>query len=654
MTGSVQGRGRETAPADRTAGDSVAPHRDPPGEAGLHLRILATSDLHASLMPYDYYNDRATDRVGLVRTAGLIAAARGEAANVLLFDNGDLLQGSPQGDFYAGLTGSGPEAVHPMIAAMNALGYDAATLGNHDFNYGLETLERSLRGADFPFVLANVRKAGVAGAGPPLLPPWVILTRDLKDARGGRVTLRIGVAGFVPPQIMLWDRDILAGRVEAADAVGSVRTTVAELRRAGADVVIVLNHSGIGHPDAAPDAENTGIAVGRIGGVDAQILGHSHEVFPGAGIVRVAGVDPERGLIGDTPSVLPGSRGSHLGVIDLALARDGQGWRVHASRSEARPIARLGAGGKLLPATTDDAAVRDAAMRPHLATLGYIRRPVGHTEVALHSYFSLLAPDRGLGLVAGAQRAAITRALRAGGLIADLPVLSAVAPLKCGGIGGPENYVDIPPGPVEIRHCADLCPFPNHMRATRITGAVLVEWLERSAAMFLQVTPGTHGQTLLNPGHPCYNFDVIDGVTYRIDLSQPSRHAADGRLAVPGAARIVDLRHAGRPVRPGDMFIVATNSYRLGGSGGFPADIRGDILLQSALSNRDALTRHVAQAGSLRPEPAPIWSFVPMPGTSVIYDTGPRAAAHLGDLAHLRPERIGLTGEGFLRLRLHL
>ncbi|HID67480.1 MAG TPA: 2',3'-cyclic-nucleotide 2'-phosphodiesterase, partial [Roseibacterium sp.] len=186
-----------------------------------HLRIMETTDLHVHIFPYDYYGDRPVDTVGLARTASLINDVRAEATNSLLLDNGDFLQGNPMGDYMAYERGMAEGDSHPVINAMNALGFDASTLGNHEFNYGLNFLMNSLSGSGFPVVCANV--ATELGATPTddttLVPPYVILDREITDGAGQAQPIRIGVIGFVPPQIMTWDRRLLEGNVMARDIV---------------------------------------------------------------------------------------------------------------------------------------------------------------------------------------------------------------------------------------------------------------------------------------------------------------------------------------------------------------------------------------------------------------------------------------------------
>ena len=213
-----------------------------PGNAAeVRLRILETTDLHMNLLNYDYYQDKPTDEYGLAKTITLIKAARAEVKNSLLFDNGDLLQGSPLGDFVANGPPLQPGQVHPAYKVLNALGMDAANIGNHEFNYGLPFLRQAIAGAAFPYVSANVHIDD--GDGNPdndlhAFTPYVILERSVSDAAGAQHRLKIGVIGFVPPQILVWDRLRLDGKLTVRDIQETARRRVPEMRAQGADIVV--------------------------------------------------------------------------------------------------------------------------------------------------------------------------------------------------------------------------------------------------------------------------------------------------------------------------------------------------------------------------------------------------------------------------------
>lgn len=627
--------------------------------AAARLRLLGTTDLHAHLLPYDYFRDRESDAVGLVRTASLIAEARAEVENCLLFDSGDVLQGSPMGDLFAEPGRIGPDRPHPMIAAMNRLGYDAATPGNHDFNYGIDFLRRAFSGARFPVVASNaaLRLGATPGRDRTLLPARALLTREIRDEAGVARQLRIGVLGLAPPQIAQWDRAHLAGRLAMRDIIEAAQAHVAALRRAGAEVVVALCHSGLGPRARQPGMENAAIPLAALPGLDAIFAGHSHLLFPDGRPGPCPIVDGVNGRIHGTATVMAGHSGSHLGVIDLVLRRDRRGrWRVAAGEAHTRAIATRDQTGRVRARVASDPELTRAAAAAHAATLEHVRRPVGRLEVPLDSYLALVADDPALQLIADAQRAEVARAL-AGRPEAALPLLSAVAPFRAGGRGGPENYTELAAGEICLRHVADLYSFPNSLRAVRMMGAALREWLERSAALFCRLTPGAQDQPLLDPGFPSYNFDVISGLSYRIDLTQPARYDAAGRLLDPAARRIRALRCGDRPVGDADSFVVATNSYRVEGGSlplGTGAEPGAEVILETPLSNREVLLRHIIAEGRLSPRARGTWALAPMPGTTALFRSSPRAALDRDRLRALRIEPTGELREGFAIYRLHL
>ncbi|HBQ37380.1 MAG TPA: 2',3'-cyclic-nucleotide 2'-phosphodiesterase, partial [Rhodobacteraceae bacterium] len=237
---------------------------------------------------------------------------------------------------------------------------------------------------------------------------------------------------------------------------------------------------------------------------------------------------------------------------------------------------------------------------------------------------------------------------------ADLPILSATAPFKAGGRGGPEYYTDVAIGNVAIKSISDLYLYPNTVRAVKVTGAQVKSWLERSAGMFNQVEVGKVDQVLLNPDFPSYNFDVIDGVTYQIDISQPSRFGPKGEEINPSARRIVNLRFQGKPVTEGMEFIIATNNYRASGGGDFPGAEGNTIVFEAPDTNRDVIVRYIVEQGTINPKADGNWAFKSLPGTTVLFDTGPKAQDYIHDLKQLTIEPAGDGPEGFSRFRIKL
>jgi len=604
--------------------------------ATLQLRLLETTDLHVNLLNYDYYQDKPTDEYGLAKTATLIKAARAEVKNSLFFDNGDLLQGSPLGDYMAKVKPLQPGQVHAAYKVLAALGIDAANVGNHEFNYGLPFLRTAHASAPFPIVNANVFVDD--GDGNPAndkhaFTPYVILERSFTDEAGGTHPLKVGVIGFVPPQIMQWDRAHLLGKLTVRDIVETARRYVPEMKAKGADVVIAIPHSGFERGETIFFAENTVARIAEVPGVDAILFGHSHGEFPGRFFASHAKVDLAKGTINGVPAVMPGAWGSHLGVVDLVLDNAGGRWRVVDGRSHLRPIWDRQARKPLVDADPSIAAlIRDE----HEGTLAYVRAELAQTAVPIQSYFAMVADDPSVQIVSQAQLAYAKRAL-AGTEHEKLPMLSAAAPFKTGGRMGWSYYTDIPVGPVAVRNVADLYIYPNTLKAVRITGKGVREWLEMSALVFRRIDPaGPPEQELIDTGVPGYNFDTLDGVTYRIDVSQPARYDRNGKLVAPDARRIVDLQHQGRPVRDDELFIVVTNNYRASGGGNFPGLDGKSIVLDAPDENREALVQFLAAEKRVNPAADGNWHIQPVPGVKLRFTSGAGAIAHLARYPQIR------------------
>ncbi|WP_075182738.1 bifunctional 2',3'-cyclic-nucleotide 2'-phosphodiesterase/3'-nucleotidase [Pantoea sp. 1.19] len=625
--------------------------------ATVALRLLETTDLHSNMMDYDYYKDAPSDQFGLVRTASLIRAAREEVKNSVLIDNGDVIQGSPMGD-YAAAREPQKDVIHPVYKAMNTLDYTVGNLGNHEFNYGLPYLQRAIKDAAFPYINANIIDIR---SGKPLFTPWLIKPLTVIDSAGQPQTLKIGYIGFVPPQIMSWDRQHLQGKVTVEDITGTARKWVPEMRRQGADLVVAVAHSGLSAAPWHALAENSVYYLSQVPGIDAILFGHAHAVFPGGDFAALPGVDIARGLINGIPAVMPGMWGSHLGVVDLTLSNDGGRWQVSEARAQARPVYDNTAARVL--AEPDPALTRVLAA-DHRATRDFVSQPIGRSADVMYSYLSLIQNDATVQIVNRAQRDYVERFIQGDPDLARLPVLSAAAPFKAGGRkNDPHGYVEVEKGALSFRHAADLYLYPNTLVVLKVSGAQVKQWLECAAGQFAQIDPTRSApQSLINWDFRTYNFDVIDGVTYQIDVTQPARYDAECQPLHPDASRIVDLRWQGKPMDPLATFLIATNNYRAYG-GKFAGT--GEQFVAFAAPDEirailaDWIGAQTRAYGAVQPAADNNWRIAPISGQTPLdirVETAPgaKATAFIKQRARYPMTPVGQDAMGFALWRVDL
>lgn len=633
----------------------------PAGERDDELRgtlaVLATSDLHAHVLGYDYYRLRDDPGVGFDRVATLIARARAQYANTLLVDNGDTIQGTPLADWQARVRPPGCDGRLAIHVAMDAVGYDAATLGNHEFNYGLPFLSQvtgvpfadgqpACRGPDFPLLLSNVERDD----GEPLFAPRLLLQRNIHvtgtSGAARTLPLRIGLIGLTPPGILRWDARHLAGQVRMVDALQAARRQVAALRAEGADIVIALLHGGL---DAQPwdsGMDNPGWHLAASGLVDAMVLGHEHRRFPdpqadAPAFAALPGVDVGNGRVHGVPAVMPAFWGRALGVIELALRhRDGR-WQVDADNSRGLLKVITDADGKPVDA---DPRIAERIADAHQGTLDYVNQPIAHSDIDMTTYFADVGDSSALDVVNRAQTDFLRALIDASRPdLRGLPLLSAAAPFKTGS-AGPDDYTQVAAGALAIRHAADLYLYPNTLVAVKVNGAQLKLWLEQSARRFRQIDPTlTTPQPLVDDNVPGYNFDVIEGVRYVIDITRPV------------GERIVALEHAdGRAVDSDEWFLVASNNYRAGNGRAFGLDAEA-VVVDTQVGNRDVLIDWMREQGRIQARPAqspPAWRFAAWPeSVQVLFTTraGLTPAAVFG--AH-RLRRLDEQTDGYARYLL--
>jgi 2',3'-cyclic-nucleotide 2'-phosphodiesterase/3'-nucleotidase len=585
----------------------TAQHEAPP-VANTHAQIalIETTDIHSNILSYDYYKLVDDPSLGFERAATLIRALRAEHENSLTFDAGDTIQGTVLADYQA-LIGRVPcNQELAIYAAMDAIGFDAGTIGNHEFNYGLPFLSqvtgtpfqldaatsRQCKGPNFPLVLSNVFGAK---DGKPLFAPWKLLTRKITthapDGSLHEATLRIGVLGFTPTWIVDWDKRNLDGKVTVMGVVEAAQKYVPEVKAAGADIVIALVHGGLDASPYSARTENAGWHLAGVPGIDAMLLGHSHDIFPNpdnakSRYAHMPEVDNARGHVRGVPAVMGDYFGKAVGLVDLALDyRDGH-WQVDRARSQASVRLLKDKDGSIAAKAAD---IDQLAQTVHAATIDYVKTPIGRSDYRISTYFVAAGDSSALQLVNMAQRDYVEKYIKENlPQFAGTPVLSAASPFKAG-FAGPNDYTDVAAGAMTISNAADLYLYPNTITAVKLDGAGVKAWLETSAGWFNRIDPAKQeAQELVNTKFPTYNFDVLQGgLSYAIDVTR-----ARGE-------RIVDLRYRGRPVGDADPFIVVTNNYRASGGGKFPRLDGSNIVISAADANRDVLIAYLRAQGAI-------------------------------------------------------
>ncbi|WP_421186468.1 bifunctional 2',3'-cyclic-nucleotide 2'-phosphodiesterase/3'-nucleotidase [Aeromonas enteropelogenes] len=567
------------------------------------LRLIQTSDIHSNVLGYDYYQNKEDRKFGLSRTAVLIREARAENPNNLLLDNGDLIQGSPLADYIFEQAGEGylDKQAHPVFKAMNELGYDAGNLGNHEFNYGLDYLGKVLQGAKFPYVNANVFAAdtfkrdgeGKIDWSGNKFTPYLLLERQVTDDKGQPQTVKVGILGLTPPQVLQWDKRHLQGKVVVADMVETANHYIPELRAKGADLVVVVAHTGINAGSYEAMMENAAWHLAKVEGIDALMLGHAHKNFPGD-FPNLPEVDNQAGTLSGVPTVMPGFWGNHLGIIDLKLEQVDGKWRVKQSQASLRQI-DASEGSKV------DARVTDLVKADHEGTNQWLDRPLGKITNPIHSFFALVQDDPSVQLVSDAQRRHAEQLQKDGLLKEPYPILSAAAPFR-GGRNGITDFTYVPAGDISLRNVSDLYIYPNTLQVVEVNGATVKEWLEMSAGQFNRVDPASREvQWLVNESFPTYNFDVIDGVSYEVDITQPARYNREG-VKVSEGERIGKLTFNGKPVDPAQKFYVVTNNYRASGGGHFPGVDGGNIVHEDPFETREIVAQYLKSRSASQPQ----------------------------------------------------
>ncbi len=517
-------------------------------EVPVVVTILQTTDLHGHFLPWDYARAETANE-GLARVASRIAAIRKETPNVLLLDAGDTIQGTPVEFLHAKRPESGPD---PMSAAMSAVRYDAMAVGNHEFNFGLAVLRKAQKEASFPWLSANTRNADGSAA----FPEYIV-----KTVAG----VKIGVLGMTTPNIPNWEPERNRPGLTWEDPVVTARRLVPVLReKEKCDFVAILIHSGpeldlkTGEPDGT-DAENRVVAVSKVPGIDLLLTGHTHRRIP---LTRLNGV----------PMIQPGRWGDVLARVDVTFTRGPEGWTVATVAGELLPS---DATVSLDPAVVAIATPHDRAAR------AYLDEKIAVADGDFPGARARLEDSALLDFVSDTM-------LRATG--ADLAMTSLL----------PGRFEGWPKGPISVRQVYGLYPYENQLVAVEIDGTTLKACLER-AAEFYGASSWEGGRLVLRPKENMipYNFDVVQGATYRIDPTGPV------------GGRVKDLSFHGRPVAPGDRFTLAVNSYRAQGSGGYAALKGARVVKDIPDEIRELVIARLKKLGHVSPVTDRNWVVAP-------------------------------------------
>jgi len=518
--------------------------------------VMSTTDLHGWVLPWDYYADRPEPRYAMAKVATLVDSVRARHAHTLLLDAGDWFQGNPLAEYYARRDSL---SRYPLLAAADRMRYDALVLGNHEFNFGIEILNRRIAQTETPILGANVYGHGTKE---PAYVPYIL--RDL----GG---VRVGVVGLTTPGSAVWDRPRVEGRLDFGDGVEAADRFVREVRDRGAEVVVVLAHSGLegesSYGGEGLGAENFGRMVAeRVAGVDLLVLGHTHRLT----LERLTGPDGR-----EVGVVQAGRWADHLGVAELTVVREGPTGAARVLRQ--RLDAHRTAHAEPHPAIVELASEGHEAVRAWMAT------PLAATTGPWPTDRARIEPSAAVGLIHAVQRE-VTGAQ-----------LSAAAAFSTAVTLGPEA--------ITLGQLTQLYPYENALYVVEISGRDLRAFLEHGAQFYL--APEAPGQApRQNPRWPGFNFDMVAGAEYELDLARPV------------GERVTRLEMDGRPVRDGDTFTMAVNSYRAEGGGGFPGMGDARVVRRIDRSVRDLIAEWLAERGTVAPEDVMErnWQLSPEPG----------------------------------------
>lgn len=565
-----------TALAAVIVATAAVPAAAAPKDHTLDLTLLATTDLHGNVASWDYFNDRpysdrAGDSIGLASVASVVDAVRAEQGDdsVVVVDNGDAIQGTPLSYYYAvqePVEETG--AVHPMAAAYKAIGYDAQVVGNHEFNYGLDTLGAYESALGFPLLGANVIDVAT---GEPALEPYTIVTKQVP----GHKPVKVGILGLTTPGSAIWDKSNVEGRLDFQDMVETAKTWVPRVKEAGADVVVVLSHAGVGpssYDEAIAAPENPSDVIARtVPGIDVMVVGHTHRDLPSQTVTNE--ITGEHVLL-----TQPYRWGSTVSRVDLDLSKVRGQWQVDSAQASAIRTKDYPQSQEILDLVADQ----------HETTVAYVNQVVAQSTQELSAVTSRYEDTPIIDFIQRVQTDTVDAALE-GTQYGDLPVLSIAAPFS--------RTAVFPAGDVSVRDIASLYIYDNTLHAVTMTGAQIDDYLEYSNKYFATVPAGSTFDPARDTGAggtPDYNLDIIAGLNYSVDVSQPVGSRIDGITLADGTPLVDDAQ-----------VVVAVNNYRRSGGGGFPHIASSPLVYDEQKEIRQLLIDWAQAKGTI--DPADFW-----------------------------------------------
>lgn len=569
VTGVALAGGVAAAPA----ASAQAPGRPAKRKKRYSFTVMGTTDLHGNVFNWDYFTDKEFDDkdhndVGLAKISTLVNEIREERGrrNTLLIDAGDTIQGTQLSYYYAKIDPITAERgpVHPMAQAMNSIGYDAAALGNHEFNYGIPVLRKFEEQCDFPLLGANALDAKTQR---PAFPPYFM--KRLRTPHGRDV--KVAVLGLTNPGIAIWDKANVQGKMTFPGLEEQAAKWVPRLRSMGADVVIVSAHSGSSgtssYGDQLPYVENAaGLVAEQVPGIDAILVGHAHTE-----IAEYFVENKETGKKVVLSEPLKWGQRLTLFGFDLVWAKGR--WTVEK------------VGAQVLNSNTaaEDRKVTRLLADEHKKVVAYVNQVIGTSTQAMSTAEGPYKDVAIIDLISHVQAETVKEALK-GGQYAALPVLSQASCFS--------RTAGIPAGEVTIKDAAGLYPFENTLEARLITGAQLKEYLEFSARYYVRTAAGApvDPAKLTNADSiPDYNYDALYGVTYEIDIAKPA------------GSRIAKLSFDGKEVDSKAEFVLAVNNYRASGGGNFPHVAGAKQLWANSDEIRNTIIQWVQAKGTVDP-----------------------------------------------------